>query len=213
MRIAILGATGQTGRQAVLQALDSGHSVTALVRSPAKLADITHPSLTVTECDVFSQEQLSSNLGGHDAVLSCLGFKPQKPAVTGYLEVTRSLVGAMRSVGLNRLVLCHSWFTEEESRGQASFLIRWILIPMIRTVLDNMRRTEEWLEQQEGLQYTVVRPAGLTNGPKTETDIQECVGFFVPGASSRISRADVARFMLESIGKSEHHAKQFAIAV
>ena len=30
----------------------------------------------------LSQEQLSSHLGGHDAVLSCLGFKPQKPAVT-----------------------------------------------------------------------------------------------------------------------------------
>ena len=69
------------------------------MRSPAKLADITHPSLTVTECDVFrfllfspnkqnliwfnlSQDQLSSHLSGHDAVLSCLGFKPQKPAVT-----------------------------------------------------------------------------------------------------------------------------------
>jgi len=204
MRIAILGATGQTGQQAVLQALDSGHSVTALVSDlfTNKCAQIN-----------LSEEELSSHLGGHDAVLSCLGFKPQKPAVTGYLEVTRSLVGAMRSVGLNRLVLCHSWYTEEESRGQASFLIRWILIPMIRTVLDNMRRTEEWLEQQEGLQYTVVRPAGLTNGPKTESEIQECIGFFVPGASSRISRADVARFMLDSIGKSEHHAKQFAIAV
>ena len=96
---------------------------------------------------------------------------------------------------------------------------------------------KEWLEQEEGLQYTVVcfppltyqfllhinssvlhlilpnlhkvRPAGLTNGPKTESEIQvisvkkshtvfsifqECIGFFVPGASSRISRADVARF-------------------
>ena len=76
---------------------------TTQVRSPDKLAHITNPSLTVTECDVFrfyllfplssfplcqnliqnlSQEQLSSHLGGHDAVLSCLGFKPQKPAVT-----------------------------------------------------------------------------------------------------------------------------------
>ena len=75
------------------------------VRSPAKLADITHPSLTVTECDVFrflffshqtntffcqlvfSQEQLSSHLSGHDAVLSCLGFKPQKPAVTSVSNI------------------------------------------------------------------------------------------------------------------------------
>ena len=71
-----------------------------------------------------------------------------------------------------RLVLCHSWYTEEQSRGQAMFLIRWFLIPMIRPVLDNMRETELWLESEcdKRINWTVVRPAGLTNNPRTDKD-------------------------------------------
>merc|ERR1719394_2338381 len=210
MKLAILGATGQTGKQAVEQALEVGHQVTAIVRSPDKIKT-THDHLKIVTADIFNSEELKEHFAGQDAIISCLGFKPEKPKTTGYLEATQAIVSAM--IPSSRLVMCHSWYTEEESRGQAMFLIRWILIPMIRTVLDNMRRTEEWLLEQDGLDYTVVRPAGLTNGPKTEADIQECVGFFVPGASSRISRADVARFMLASIENSEHHAKQLSIAV
>ena len=45
---------------------------------------------------------------------------------------------------------------------------------MIRTVLDNMRETEVWLEGGAGeeLQYTVVRPAGLTNNPVTQAEFK-----------------------------------------
>ena len=73
-----------------------------------------------------------------------------------------------------RLVLCHSWYTEEQSRGQAMFLIRWFLIPMIRPVLDNMRETELWLESEcdKRINWTVVRPAGLTNSPRTEKEFK-----------------------------------------
>lgn len=38
MKIAVLGATGQTGQFLIKQALEQGHTVTAIVRNPAKLA-------------------------------------------------------------------------------------------------------------------------------------------------------------------------------
>ena len=43
---------------------------------------------------------------------------------SGYTEATQAMVSAMREVGVKRLVLCHSWYTEEASRSQAMFLIR-----------------------------------------------------------------------------------------
>lgn len=46
MKIAVLGATGQTGQHLVNQALQQGHSVTAVVRNPGKLT-ITHENLKV----------------------------------------------------------------------------------------------------------------------------------------------------------------------
>ena len=44
--------------------------------------------------------------------------------IRGYTEATQAMVSAMREVGVKRLVLCHSWYTEEASRSQAMFLIR-----------------------------------------------------------------------------------------
>ena len=52
MRVAVLGATGETGREVVTALLDAGHTVTALVRDPARLP-VTHSSLTLTLADVF----------------------------------------------------------------------------------------------------------------------------------------------------------------
>lgn len=46
MKIAVLGATGQTGQQLVNQALQQGHIITAIVRNPAKLI-INHENLKV----------------------------------------------------------------------------------------------------------------------------------------------------------------------
>ena len=43
---------------------------------------------------------------------------------SGYTEATQAMVSAMRDAGVKRLVLCHSWYTEEASRSQAISRIR-----------------------------------------------------------------------------------------
>ena len=79
------------------------------------------------------------------------------------------MIKAMREVSVSRIVMCHSWYTQQESRSQAMFLIRWFLIPMIAPVLDNMRDVETWLETEvTDIKWTVVRPAGLTNNTVTD---------------------------------------------
>jgi len=213
MKLVILGATGRTGIEAVKQALADDHTVTAVVRNPAKIT-LAHDNLKVVEANIFDQEDLKNQFAGHDAVVSCLGFSPQNPTVTGYMEATKAIVSAMKSSSVSRLVVCHSWYTEEESRGKASFLIRWILIPWIKTVLNNMRETELWLDSEADVDFTVVRPAGLTDGNVTEGEFKVAEGeYAVDGAAGRIARADVARFMLSILEQEKYYKKQLAIAV
>eukprot|EP00090_Calanus_glacialis_P034753 TRINITY_DN5872_c0_g1_i2.p1 TRINITY_DN5872_c0_g1~~TRINITY_DN5872_c0_g1_i2.p1 ORF type:complete len:214 (-),score=80.98 TRINITY_DN5872_c0_g1_i2:101-742(-) len=213
MKLAILGATGRTGLEAVKQALAENHTVTAIVRNPAKIT-LAHDNLKVVEADIFDEEALKAQFSGQDAIVSCLGFPPQKPTVTGYLEVTKKVVSAMKSSSVSRLVVCHSWYTEEESRGKAWFIIRWILIPMIRTVLNNMRETEVWLDAEADVDFTVVRPAGLTDAAVTKGEFKVAEGdYHVEGAAGRIARADVARFMLSILQEEKYYKKQLAIAV
>lgn len=213
MKVAVFGSTGLTGMQLVKQALAADHHVTAFLRDPAKMT-ITDEKLTVETVDIFDAKAIAEKLGGHDLVFSCLGFKPEKTGVTGYTKATQAVVEAMKSLGIKRIIMCHSWYTELESRGQAAWFIRWFLLPMIRTVLDNMRETELWLDNQDELEYTVVRPAGLTNNAVTTHEIKVAEGgYCVDGTAGRIARADVARFMLSCADKDEYKGKQLAIGI
>ena len=210
MKIAILGASGQTGLEAVKQALADGHKVTAVVRNPIKIR-ISHPKLNVIEVDVFDEEALQSTFDRQDAVISCLGFPPKEPAVNEFLEVTKVVVTAMKSASVSRLVVCHSWFTEPESRSKSH---NKTLIPKIKTVLDNMYQTELWLHDEADVDFTVVRPGGLTDGAVTDAEFKVAEGeYYVEGIRGRIARSDVARFMLSVLKDQKYYKKEVAIAV
>ena len=50
MKLAIFGATGRTGKPLVRQALETGHEVVVLVRTPSKMP-LQHDRLTVVQGD------------------------------------------------------------------------------------------------------------------------------------------------------------------
>ena len=82
--------------------------------------------------------------------------------------MTKCLVNVLREVSCPRVVLLHSWYTRKEARAQGSFFLRWVLFPLIGSVLDDMRTAEEYLlSHGMDLQYTVVRPPGLGDGTVT----------------------------------------------
>src|SRR5260370_11588537 len=72
MNLVVLGATGGTGRLVVEQALTAGHTVTALVRSPDKLA-LRNPNLHVVPGQATDPSTVARALDGADALISTLG--------------------------------------------------------------------------------------------------------------------------------------------
>lgn len=113
MRIAVLGATGATGREIVRQALFQGHQVTALVRRPEALG-VTHDELSVVVGDATDDQVIADLVPGHDAVIASLG-RPEsghnKAEIDDSLEVnvcfesTKLLYRHMPQHGIRRLVL------------------------------------------------------------------------------------------------------------
>ncbi|MDQ6660716.1 MAG: NAD(P)H-binding protein, partial [Chloroflexota bacterium] len=69
MKLTIFGATGRTGLQLVQQALEAGHGVVALVRTPAKMP-IQHERLTLMQGDAMNPADVEKAVQGADAVLS-----------------------------------------------------------------------------------------------------------------------------------------------
>ncbi|KAG8011870.1 Flavin reductase (NADPH) [Nibea albiflora] len=216
MKVAVLGATGQTGQYLVNQALQQGHTVTAIVRNPGKLT-VHHDNLKVVEADIFSAESLKTHFKGQDVIMSCLGFPASIfSAVTGYTLSMKVMISAMREAQVNRIITMTSWYTEPNSGTQSPYLIRFLLLPLIRSVLTNMHQMEQFLQDTEDINWTVVRPPGLKNLPASAQEFLTHEGYFVPDNSgypvgSTVGRGDVARFMLSLLNNNAWVKKGVAI--
>lgn len=69
------------------------------------------------------------------------------------------------------IVWCSNWIAmtlfTANSGSNSSYFIRFMLLPMIRSVLNNMYEMENFLKQTDDINWTVVRPPGLKNMPTT----------------------------------------------
>jgi putative NADH-flavin reductase len=192
MRVLVLGASGRTGRQVVEQALGHGHEVTAFVRDPARL-DIEHERLSVIVGDVTDAADVQRAVDGQDAVISALGSAGARP-VHLYSDGIANTVRAMTARGVHRLVVISAGGAGAKPGELPLSLRLFRSTPAMREVYEDMERMEGDIMLSD-LVWTIVRPAGLTDGPFTGR-YRTVLGSVVSKAS-RVSRADVAALMLK----------------
>jgi putative NADH-flavin reductase len=196
MRILVIGATGGTGREVVRQALARNHQVNALARSAANAVPLL-PGADIIEGDARDGEAVAKALTGCDGVISALGTKLSLLREETLLSTaTRVLIDAMRQQGITRLV-CVTGIGAGDSHGHGGFLYDHIVQPLLlRSTYHDKDRQEDEI-RKSGLDWTIVRPTNLTDGPTTDniralTDLTDFHG-------GRIARADVARFLITEL--------------
>jgi putative NADH-flavin reductase len=195
-RVLIVGATGGTGRQLVAQALERGYEVTALVRTRSRLA-IEHPQLRVVEADVLDSASVEAAVAGQDAVVSALGHKRFFGPSRILSEGTRNLLRAMETKGVQRLV-CMTSLGIGDSAGRMGLYYTFFVIPFVVPFYFWDKTRQERLIAASRAEWVIVRPGALTNGPKRgKYRHGPKVGSFL--WTVRISRADVADFMLNQV--------------
>jgi nucleoside-diphosphate-sugar epimerase len=99
----VLGATGGTGKHFVSQALDDGHRVRALVRTPEKLT-LRSDSLEVRQGSITDFEALDALLAGVDFVVAMLGDRAAQGSAKINTAFFKRLVPSMRRQGVTRLL-------------------------------------------------------------------------------------------------------------
>jgi putative NADH-flavin reductase len=203
MNLAIFGATGGTGRQLVEQALEEGHTVTVLVRNPAAFP-IQHERLSLVQGDVRDRARVETVVAGQDAILSALGTN-QRGLVSICTDGVERMLTAMNPSQVRRLLVVSAYGVAESHHRNLYNLLVWT--SMKEKMLDK-ERMEKLLEHSD-IQWTLIRPPALTNGPRTQhyhtgTDLRI-------SATSHISRADVADFMLRSIDDTSTVGKALTI--
>lgn len=196
MRILVIGATGGTGREVVRQALDRGHQVNVLVRSAADAASLL-PGADITEGDARDGEAVAKALTGCNGVISALGTKLSLLHEETLLSTaTRVLIDAMQKQKIMHLV-CITGIGAGDSHGHGGFLYDHIAQPLLlRSTYHDKNRQEDEI-RESGLDWTIVRPTNLTDGPATGTirSLTDLTDFH--GGS--IARADVAGFLITEL--------------
>ncbi len=195
MNLLIVGATGGTGRQLVTQALERGHQVTALVRRPPRAEP--RPAFTPVEGDVLDPGSLDRAMPGHEAVLSALGHKRWLGPSPILSEGTRNLIAAMVRYGVQRFV-CETALGISDAWWQMGLYYTLFVRPVILPFYFWDKVRQEAVIRASNLAWTIVRPGMLTNGPpRGRYRHGPHVGHWL--WTVRISRADVAAFMLDQL--------------
>lgn len=101
MKLAVVGATGNIGKQIIEEALTRGHEVTAIVRDASRV-ETTHENLHVVTGDIFHANSIGKEAANHDVLISAFG--PKHGEEEKLVEATHSLLQAARQAGVSRLV-------------------------------------------------------------------------------------------------------------
>lgn len=192
MKLVVLGATGGTGLEIVRQAIAAGHSVTAFVRSPERLQPFRN-SIDIRQGDLLNTLELQKILEGQDAVLSAFG--PRVPVAKGDENLLQTfaaaLTEAMLAARTKRLIVESAAFLFKNAIFPPAYLLGKLLFP---TVIKDAGAMEQ-IVHNTPLDWTLVRPPRLTNGPRSGTyRVREG---HLPSFGFSISRADVADCFLK----------------
>jgi len=199
MKILVLGATGNTGREVIDIGLERGHELTAYVRSPQKLRR-ADARLGVEPGDALDASRLAAALAGKDAVISTLGL-PARQALrpsSFMAEAAATTVAAMKQAGVSRLAILSAAVLFPQ-KGAFYAFFRWFL----RHHAHDLAAMEAIVTATD-LDWTIARPPRLVHAEGGSLRI--AVGA-LPERSFTIPFRAVARFLVECV-ESNAHAHQ-----
>ncbi len=210
MKLAILGASGFVGKVVTAKALERGHEVTALVRTPAKLGDLMQ-KVKVVRGDLFDAGSIQATIHGADAVLSCAG--PQRKAQyhpEQYENAMQNVVATMKNQGVERIITLGGAGTIRIEGEAAEFSRRLLhfVFSVISSSIVKAKQMEFEVLSRSGLAWTMIRPPMIDKGNSSgglRTSENRSIGH-------KVAVADLAEFMLAQLTSTEWVGKAPIVA-
>lgn len=200
-KLLILGSTGRTGKYLLTEALLRGFEVNILVRDAKKIT-IASEKLRIFEGTPSNKEDLAKALQGCTHVLSALNISRNSDfpwaglrTPKDFLEKTvRNVIDLSKTNPLeNVMVISASGVAE--TKQDIPFWFRWMIdFSNIKYGYQGHEQQEKLLQNSD-LNYTIIRPVGLTNSEKPKPIIVTKNNS--PKPNLLISRKNVAVFMLD----------------
>jgi putative NADH-flavin reductase len=198
-KLLVIGASRGIGLETVKAGLRAGHSVRALARSAASIP-IHDAGLEKVSGDALDSDTIREALRDINVVIQTLGVDISPRAIfertTLFSRSTRILVDAMKAAGVRRLIAV-TGLGAGDSRGHGGFLYDALAFPLLLKRVYDDKDVQESVIKSSGLDWTIVRPGLLTNGPATGQ--YRVVTAPNEWRFGTISRADAADFLVRQI--------------
>lgn len=191
MKITVIGAGAGIGLQTVIQALQKGHTVTALSTNTSAIPD--HELLTKIDGSATTISDLKKAIKGSDAVLITVGTKNKK-ATTLFSDIAKALVTVTAELNFLSPVLIITGFGAGESKNYLSFFMRTVIKLFLKEQYIDKTLMEELIVNSK-INWEIVRPGMLTNEPLNQS--YHALPELEKGMKvGKISRAAVAHFLV-----------------
>jgi uncharacterized protein YbjT (DUF2867 family) len=161
MLVAIAGGHGQIALRLARLLADRGDSARSLIRNPDHADDIRAAGGDPVVCDLenAAESEVADAIKGADAVVFAAGAGPgsgpERKWTMDYGGAVK-LIAAAKQAGISRYVIVSSMGADANAPGDDTF---GIYLRAKGKADDDLRAS--------GLDYTVIRPGGLTNDPGT----------------------------------------------
>lgn len=199
-KIALIGASGNAGSRILKELSDRGHQVTAIARTPDKIAAL--PGVTTTAGDAQDGAALAGLVRGHDAVVSALRFTGTDFSI---------IVDALRRAGVARCLVVGGAASLEVAPGK-----RLLDSPEFpeeyKEEATNGAATLDYLRGLDDLDWTFLSPSALfIPGERTGTFRLGKDELLSTENGSSISFEDYAIAMVDEIENPQHIRQRFTV--
>ena len=214
MSIIVFGATGATGQEVVVQALNKKEHVVAFCRDQSKLTQppgtcgidatanlivdnklVKYTGTVTSQSDVDKAFSLAPTYV--KGVVVALGGKPDEVGYDMLTNGTQCIINAMKKYNVKRIAVVTSIGVGDSVR-QAPLFFKLIMWTAMKSIMKDKNNQEDLFLESTGapgadLEYTIVRPGGLSFDPPTN-NVK-----VIDGVAGKIPRADVAKFCLQAV--------------
>jgi putative NADH-flavin reductase len=203
MKIAIFGASGATGTLLTQRSLSAGHEVTALLRTPERFP--LRDRIRVIHGNAFDPSAVRQTIEGADVVLSALGASSPFKKADVLERAVPAIITAMQQTGVRRIIVLGSAGALPTALDEQPPWRRWIVQNIVYKTFLKWPVASQISQyanlSASSLDWTMVMPPMLTNTPAHGSYRRD--GEALPRNGSRISRADVADFMMQQIANPQ----------
>jgi uncharacterized protein YbjT (DUF2867 family) len=200
MKVLVVGGTGTLGRQIARRAIDQGHQVRCIVRSPRKAHFLQEWGCDLTRGDLLEPDSLTYALEGQEAVIDAATARPSDPVYATDWDGTLNLLRACDQAGVRRFVFL-SLLGAHQHRA----------VPLL-----DIKACLEDLLADSDFDYTILRSVAFMQGVigQFAIPVLENQTVWVSGTPTPIAymnTQDVARFAVAALERPQTLRQAFPV--